>query len=58
MDGLSLVALAFAAFMYIWVYRVWNRRHEDIREAQTDIQDLYARIQAVEKRMDSAVSND
>lgn len=32
----------------LWVYRVWNRRHYDIKEALACIDDLHARVRALE----------
>lgn len=50
-EALSVLAIAFASLMWIWVYRSWNQRHEDIKEALACIDDLQARVRSLEERL-------
>lgn len=49
-DAALGLLLVLQCLFVLWIYRTWNRRHEDIQEALACIDDLQARVRELEGR--------
>jgi hypothetical protein len=49
-NTIGVIVLVFQALLVLWVYRAWNQRHEDIKEALRCVDDLQARVRELESQ--------